>query len=613
MNARERRGLVIGALGVVFGDIGTSPLYTVREAFYGLHPVARTEANILGILSLVFWSLLVVVSLKYLTFVLRADNRGEGGIFSLLSLLEHRTSSLTLLALVGAALLYADGIITPAISVLSAVEGLGVATSAFDPFVLPAAVAILLFVFALQGRGSARLGAAFGPVMLLWFLALALLGIRGILMDPGVLVAADPRHAIRFFAANGFQGFLALGAVVLCVTGAEALYTDLGHFGRGPIRRAWAIFVLPALLLNYAGQAAVALHGAEREHVFYALVPQGLLYPMVALSTLAAIIASQAVISSAFSITRQATQLGFLPRVRTIHTSHELRGQIYLPSVNRALALACIGAVLLFQSSKGLAAAYGVAVTGNMVITSLLFARVAHRHFHWSHLFVVPLVALFLLFDLGFFGANLLKMRDGGWLPALVAAGIVTLMLTWWQGRRALAVEVADRSLSLDTFLEELEARQPLRIRGTAVFLSKSPSGVPPAIFQHFRHLGVIHERVVFYTAVAAEEPFVKDAERVDLQDLGGGIHRVLAYYGFMETPDAPDSLRRAKEKGLPIELGELRYFLGRDSLLPSGRSAMPAWRKRLFLLLSRNAATAGTYFRIPADQVVELGMEIEL
>lgn len=610
---KGERGLALGALGIVFGDIGTSPLYAIREAFFGLHPVEATEANVLGILSLVVWSLLLIVSLKYLVFVLRADNRGEGGVFSLFSLLERRTSLLTLLALFGAALLYGDGIITPAISVRSAVEGLGVATTAFEPFVLPLTVAILLLLFSLQRRGSAGLGAIFGRVMALWFFAIALLGIRGIVEAPGVLAAIDPRHALRFFADNGFRGFLALGTVVLSVTGAEAIYADLGHFGRSPIRRAWFFLVFPALLLNYAGQAAMVLGSRDLAHPFYALVPVPLRLPMVALATAAAIIASQATITGAFSITRQASQLGFLPRVRIIHTSRERRGQIYVPWVNRALGAACIGAVLIFHGSSGLASAYGVAVTASMAITTVLYAFVARQHLGWSLLAIFPFVAFFLAIDLAYLGANLFKVLDGGWLPILVAVSIVAVMSTWWEGRRARAVEVTKRSATIDSFLDRVRALSPPRVPGTAVFLSSSPTGMPPALLAHLSHLGVLHERIVLFTAIATDRPYVRRDERVEVQDLGEGVFRVLAYYGYMQTPDAPHALGLAKAGGLPIEVESLHYFLGRQTLLPSGHSPLPPWRKSLFLLLSRNAERAANYLRIPADQVVELGLEIEI
>lgn len=611
--SKSDRGLLLGALGVVFGDIGTSPLYTVREAFHGVHPVASTEENVLGILSLIFWALLVVVSLKYLVFVLRADDRGEGGIFALFSLLARRSAWVTLLTLLGAALLYGDGVITPAISVLSAVEGLEVATDAFRPFVVPLSVGILLLVFSLQRRGTGKLGSLFGWIMQLWFASLFLLGLRGVLLEPAILRALHPAHALAFFEHNGFRGFLALGAVVLCVTGAEAIYADLGHFGRSPIRRAWAFFVFPALLLNYAGQAAIVLHDPGVSHPFFALVPPPLLYPMVALATAAAILASQAVISGVFSITRQAVQFGFLPRVRIVHTSILRRGQIFVPSINQMLGAACVAAVLFFRDSKGLAAAYGLAVTGNMVITSLLFFRVARRRFRWPLALVLPLVGLFLVFDLGFFSANVLKLVDGGWVPVLVAVGIVLVMRTWAQGRRVLAQEVSKRSLPFDLFLERVHERRPNRVPGTAVFLSSSPSGVPAALLHHFRNLGVLHEKVVFFTAVAVARPVVQPPRRVDVQDLGDGISRVLAYYGYMETPNAPEAMRRAREAGLEIDPDDLHYFLGRQTIEPTGPAPLPGWQKQLFVFLARNAATAPGYFRLPADRVVELGMEIEI
>ncbi len=603
----------LGALGVVFGDIGTSPLYAIREAFFGLHPVAPTRENVLGVLSLVVWSLTLIVSFKYLTFVLRANNRGEGGIFSLYALLGRRTSLLTLLALFGAALLYGDGIITPAISVLSALEGLGVATPVLGPLVTPLTLGVLVLLFSLQKRGTTRLGPIFGVVMAVWFFVLALLGVRGILHDPTVLAALDPRHAVAFFAHNGLRSFLSLGAVVLSVTGAEAIFADLGHFGSGPIRRAWFAVVFPALLLNYAGQAAIVIHAPEVEHPFYALVPEPLVYPAILLATAAAILASQAVLAGAFSLTRQATQLGFLPRVRIVHTSPHQRGQIYVPAVNWALGAACIGAVLLFRGSAGLAAAYGVAVTATMAITSVLFALVARQHLGWPFLSVVPLVAVFLVVDLGYFAANLLKVPDGGWLPILVAVVLVLVMLTWWEGRRILAVEVAKRSIPIDVFVERLRSAGPIRLRGAAVFLSSHPSGVPPSLLHHFGHLGVLPERLVFFTAIATDQPFVARARRVDVQDLGEGIYRVLAHYGFRQSPDAPDALRLARAQGLPVEPEGLRYFLGRETLLPTGKARLARWRKHLFLLLARNAERAASYFRIPAEQVVELGMEIEI
>ena len=616
MGAQTARGwrLLLAALGVVFGDIGTSPLYAIREAFFGVHPLPHDRENVLGILSLIFWSLIVVVSLKYLVFVLRADNRGEGGIFALLSLLRgQRAGAVTLLALIGASLLYGDGIITPAISVFSAVEGLEVATSAFRPVVLPLTVVILVLFFAVQRTGTGRLAVAYGWVMQAWFASLFMLGLRGILLEPAVLEAANPAYALAFFERNGSDGFVALGAVVLCVTGAEAIYADLGHFGRSPIRWAWGVFVLPSLLLNYAGQAAILLRDPGATHPFFALVPGRLLYPMVVLATTAAVVASQAVVSGAFSITRQAVQLGFLPRVRIVHTSPEIRGRIFVPTTNRLLAIACVGAVLFFRDSDGLAAAYGLAVTGNMVITSLLYYLVARRSFGWPVTLALPLVGLFLVFDLGFLSANLLKLAHGGWVPALIAVGMVLLMRTWEEGRRVLAAEVARRSPPLDVFLDELREKRPVRIPGTAVYLSSSPTGLPPAFVHHFRNIGVLHERVVFFTAVSVERPSVPDRERVDVQQLGEGLFRVIAYYGYMETPDVPRDVILACDAGLPIDPADVHYFLGRQALVSTGTSPMTEWQKRLFLFLSRNAATAPSFFRLPPERVIEIGMEIEV
>jgi KUP system potassium uptake protein len=613
----KNRALALGALGVVFGDIGASPLYTMKEAFFGLHPLAVTEANVLGVLSLVFWSLTMVVSFKYVGFILRADNRGEGGIFALLSLLPQGrglvSHGITLLALAGAALLYGDGVITPAISVLSAVEGLEVATSGLRPLVVPLTVGILLGLFAIQKRGTGGIGQVFGPVMLVWFLALSALGIGGIVRNPVVLAAVNPAHALHFFLEHGFHGFLALGSVVLCLTGAEALYADLGHFGRGPIRRAWFVVAFPALLLNYAGQGAVLLHDPAAGHPFYALVPDAILYAMVGLATVAAVIASQALIAGVFSLTRQATQLGFLPRIHIVHTSGEQKGQIYVPWANRFLGAACIGIVLMFQKSTGLAAAYGLAATGNMVITTAVFFLVARWHFRWSWAKTLPLVGTFLVFDLSFFGANLFKFVDGGWFPVLLATCVVVVMTTWREGRRMLGAEVAERSLPLDVFLEDVARVHPVRVRGTAVFMASSPVGTPPAMLHHFKHLGVLHEQVVILSAVATDRPVVPVAERIDLENLGQGFYRILAYYGFMETPNVGEVMELARSSGLESQEETTSLFLGRETILPSGRSKRVGGRKPLFLCLPKNAAPATAYFRIPPGRVVELGMQIEL
>ncbi|HEY0840293.1 MAG TPA: KUP/HAK/KT family potassium transporter, partial [Vulgatibacter sp.] len=499
---RRNAALALGALGVVFGDIGTSPLYTMKECFFGLHPIAPNHANVLGVLSLVFWSLTMVVAFKYVGFIMKADNRGEGGIFALLALLpgaKSRGSGWVVLgALFGAALLYGDGIITPAISVLSAVEGLEVATTAAKPAIVPLTVMILFALFAFQHRGTGGIGSIFGPVMAGWFVVVAALGIGGIVRNPVVLKAVNPYHAVWFFAHNGFHGFLVLGAVVLCLTGAEALYADLGHFGHRPIRLAWFGLAFPALLINYAGQGAILLANPDQAgNPFYALVPRSLLYPVVALATIATVIASQALISGAFSLTRQAVQLGYLPRVHIVHTSGETEGQIFIPWVNRMLMVACIALVVAFQRSGQLASAYGVAVTANMAITSMLYFQVARHTWSWSAWKAVPLVAIFLVFDLSFFGANILKVVDGGWVPLVVALGILTVMITWRDGRAVLRQQILSRTLPLELFLEDLRRREPRRVPGTAVFLASNPVGTPPALLHHFKHNKILHEQVV--------------------------------------------------------------------------------------------------------------------
>lgn len=608
--------LALGALGVVFGDIGTSPLYTIKECFHGLHAIELTEANVLGVLSLVFWALTFVVSFKYVAFVLRADNRGEGGIFALFALLPGggRAPAAVLAALAGAALLFGDGVITPAISVLSAVEGLGVATHAAEPFLLPITIAILLLLFGMQRHGTGGIARVFGPVMIVWFAALAGLGILHIARNPAVLAALSPVHAVDFFLRNGMHGMLVLGSVVLAITGAEALYADLGHFGRRPIRLAWFVLVFPALALNYFGQGALLLDDPGAAiNPFYGLVPRPILYPMVALSTAAAVIASQALISGIFSITSQAVQLGFLPRVQVIHTSGEVAGQIYLPAINRMLMLSCIALVLFFQHSSNLAAAYGFAVTANMWITSLLFYFVLRRAWGWSAARAAPLVLAFLLVDLAFFGASLLKLFDGGWFPLLVATLLVGVMLTWRDGRRALRGQMEERTLPLDLFLADVHRNPPHRVPGTAVFMSSDPKGTPVALLHHLKHNKVLHEQVVFLSVRSDARPWVPVAGRVRVEDFGDGLYRMEATWGFMENPDVPSALRQAKEMGLETDPATTSFFLGRESLLLTGRSRLHRWRKWLFAFLARNAEPASKWFGLPPGRVVELGMQIEL
>jgi KUP system potassium uptake protein len=631
--------LSLAALGVVYGDIGTSPLYALKECFRGEHSVLPTHANILGVLSLIFWTLGFVVTFKYLIFILRADNHGEGGIFALLALiLDDREKAkararaegkeeaprakgarlagpgfIVLLVVFGAALLYGDGVITPAISVLSAMEGLEVATSSLKPAVVPLTVAILLGLFLVQKRGTGGLGKVFGPLTLLWFITIAGLGLAQVVRAPFVLHALDPRHGVRFFLANGKHGFFVLGAVVLSITGAEALYADMGHFGKSPIRRSWFMVVFPGLMLNYLGQGAFLLEHAEKAaNPFYAIVPGWMLYPTVAIATAATVVASQALISGAYSLTQQAVQLGFFPRVTIVHTSSQTEGQIYIPEINNFLLVACIGLVLSFRSSDALAAAYGIAVTGTMAITTVAFYVVSTRLWKWPLWKALPLAGAFLAVDLCFFGATAVKFMDGGWFPILMAAGIFTVMNTWNTGRRYLAQVLAEAMLPLDLFLEDVERMKPHRVRGTAVFMASNPHGVPPILLHHFKHNQVIHQQLVLLTVLGLHVPEVPPQERVDLQELGHGVFRVTVRYGFMQDPDVPWALRECQKKGLDIAPERTSYFLGRETLLPTGRARMPRWSKTLFAFVSRNARPATAYFGLPPNRVVEMGMQID-
>jgi KUP system potassium uptake protein len=610
--------LALAALGIVFGDIGTSPLYAVKECFSGHSGVAPTPENVLGVLSLFFWSLMAVVTVKYLGFIMKADNKGEGGIFALLALIPSRGGGrartvVVLLALFGAALLYGDGVITPAISVLSAVEGLQLAGG--HPPVVPLTCVILLGLFLVQRRGTAGIGRIFGPVMLLWFAVLAGLGVKEIVVKPGVLAALNPWHAVTFFTHHGLQGFLVLGSVVLCITGGEALYADMGHFGTRPIRLSWYGLVLPSLLLNYFGQGALLLQDAKAaEQPFYGLVPDALLYPMVALATLATVIASQALISGAFSLTRQAVQLGYCPRVTIVHTSGEQEGQIYIPEINWALMLSCIGLVLAFRESGRLASAYGIAVTGTMSITSIVYYVVVTQSWGWSPWKAAPLVGLFLVFDLGYFGANLFKVLEGGWFPILLAAGIFTLMTTWYSGRKLLSERFQKQAMPLDMFLDDVKSNPPPRVPGTAVFMAASAYGTPPVLLHHLKHNKVLHEQVVLLSVLVAEQPTVPVQDRVLVEELGAGFFRLVARYGFMQTPSVPEVMAAARKEGLRAENNTTSFYLGRETLLPSQKGGgMARWRKTLFFFMSRNARAATDYFGLPPGRVVELGMQLDL
>ncbi len=616
-------GLALAALGVVFGDIGTSPLYALKECVHGEHAVAPTQANVLGVLSLVFWALTSVVTFKYLTFVMRADNQGEGGILALLALVPEKVRSpggarigwVSGIVVFGAALLYGDGIITPAISVLSAIEGLEVATSSLKAVVVPTTCVVLLLLFAIQHRGTAGIGKVFGPVMIVWFVTIGALGAWHAAGNLAVFAAFDPRYAARFFVDHGFRGFAVLGSVVLAITGGEALYADMGHFGPKPIRLAWYALVMPALMLNYLGQGALLLaNPAAASNPFYALVPAGpATYALVALSAAATVIASQALISGAFSLSHQAVQLGFLPRVTVQHTSHETEGQIYVPEVNWALATACIALVLMFRESSRLAAAYGIAVTGTMGITSVVYYVVVRRTWGWSVAKALPLVVVFLALDLAFFGANLLKFFDGGYVPVLVAAVIFVVMVTWKSGRAILADTLASAAPPLEAFLATLDDRCRARVPGTAVFLTSDARGTPPVLVHHVRHSKVLHETVVLLTVANDHVPRVDVAAATTIEELGHGFHRVVTRVGFMQTPDVPEVLAIVKARGVPIDDDETTYYLGRETFLATPKGRMGPLRESLFGLLSRNAKSATSYFAIPPEKVVEVGMQIDL
>jgi KUP system potassium uptake protein len=624
-NPRGRRlaVLTLTALGVVYGDIGTSPLYTLKECFSPTHGLAATPLNVYGILSLIFWSLMLVVVFKYLVFILRADNRGEGGVLAMLALViqrKHRFGEqrgrviLIALGIFGTALLYGDGIITPAISVLGAMEGLEVVAPALEPYVVMVTVAILFGLFMIQRTGTGRVGKAFGPVTLVWFVTIGTLGAAQIVREPGVLVAINPWYAVQFFIAHGFLSFVVLGSVFLAVTGAEALYADVGHFGKRPIRLAFFALVLPSLLLNYFGQGALLLHDASAvANPFYMLAPRAFVYPLLVISTLAAIVASQALISGAFSLARQSVQLGYSPRLTIVHTSEQEHGQIYVPEVNTALMIGTLLIVLKFQSSGALGAAYGIAVTGTMSITTLLFAVIARSRWEWPMWKVGALAGVFFSFDLAFLGANLLKIQDGGWVPLVIAIGLFTLMTTWKAGRELLSDITKRASLPLDVLIADIRRRPPMRVPGTAVFLTSDTTGAPVVLLHHLKHNKALHRQVVLMSIGAAETPDVEDSERVSLTTLEEGFFRVRATYGFMETPSVPEIMRVCRGLGIQTKPNETSFYLGHERLLTTGKEKMARWRKRLFVVMSRNARPATEYFQIPPNRAVELGAQIEI
>jgi KUP system potassium uptake protein len=590
----------------------------MRECFYGQHGVPPTHANVLGVLSLILWSLILIISVKYLTLILRADNRGEGGILALATLVSdvlRRGKFLFLLGLFGAALLYADGMITPAISVMGAVEGLHVATPWFDHYVVPIAVVILIGLFFFQSRGTARVGAVFGPVTMIWFVAISVLGIAHIIRAPQVLAAINPIHGFEFFMLNGWRGFVVLGAVFLVVTGGEALYADIGHFGTAPIRLTWFAVVLPALTLNYLGQGALLLIEPDAAvNPFYKMAPPWALYPLVVLATAAAVIASQAIISGAFSLTMQAIQLGYSPRLRAIYTSERVIGQIYVPVVNWGLMLACVALVLGFRTSSNLAAAYGVAITTTMLITTVLFYVVARRRWHWPAAAALPIAAFFIAIDLAFFGANMLKIAHGGWFPLLVSAAILFLMLTWRKGRRVLRSRLGEICIPLNDFISELKTQNIRRVPGTAVYMSGNRFGTPLALLHNLKHNKVLHEQVVLLTVRTEEVPYLANPrDRVAVENLHEGFWRAQIHFGFMEKPNVPVALDRVKQAGLRFDPMRTTYFIGRETILATRKRGLSSWRGSFFAWMTRNAGDVTSYFCLPPNGVVELGARVEV
>ena len=612
--------LAIGAIGIVFGDIGTSPLYAFRETFAGHHKLDLDTMHIMGVISLMFWSMMVVVTLKYVTIIMRADNKGEGGSLALLALISRSsgnpkrwTQGIVLLGVFATALFYGDSMITPAVSVLSAVEGLSVAAPGFARLVLPIAVVILVLLFSIQRTGTSRVGAFFGPIMLFYFLTIATLGTLSLVQTPTILNALLPHHAVMFLAADPIKGFLALGSVVLAVTGAEALYADMGHFGRKPIRISWLWFVLPALILNYMGQGALLMRDPAALHSpFYELAPEVLQFPLVILATMAAVIASQAVISGAFSVTQQAIQLGFVPRLRIEHTSASTAGQIYIPLINWALMIMVILLVLTFQTSSNLTAAYGIAVTGAMLIDNCLLAVVLFGLWKWKKRYAIPLLALFFTVDLAYFTANLTKVPDGGWFPLFVGFVVFTLLTTWSKGRQLMINRLRESAMPIKIFITSA-ATAATRVPGTAVFMTSTPEGVPHALLHNLKHNKVLHERVILLTVKIKDVPYVPDENRMMIEDLGKGFHRMILAYGFMQEADVPAALKSVNACGAEFKMMETSFFLARQTLLPSSRPGMMIWREKLFAWMLRNAESAMEFFRLPTNRVVELGSQVEI
>ena len=617
----QQAALALAALGVVFGDIGTSPLYTMKEVFAGVHPIPLTPANVLGILSLILWVLIVIVSIKYVVFIMRADNRGEGGIMAMIALALHsargnprREKAILMAGLLGAGMFYGDGMITPAISVLSALEGMEVATPLLTPYVLPVTLVVLFVLFFFQRHGTGSVGKLFGPVMILWFASLGVLGLLNIAVNPHVLGAVNPLHGLRFLFENRGLALVAMGAVVLSVTGAEALYADMGHFGATPIRQAWFFFVLPSLMLNYFGQGALILAKPDAvANPFYHLAPEWMLYPLVALATMATVIASQAVISGAFSVSRQAMQLGFLPRFEVRHTSDKQQGQVYLPGVNWGLFCAVTVLVLGFRSSSNIAAAYGIAVTGDMVITSCLATFVAAKAWGWGWSKAAALFALFLLVEVTFLSANVLKIPDGGWFPLAVGSLVFLVMSTWKRGAQLLTERTSGEAIELDAFIDALLISEPVRVAGTAVFMTSNNDRVPNAMLHNLMHNKVLHERVLVLSMQVFDVPYVPEIDRVEIKALKGGFYRVTVQYGFKDEPDIPAALALCGAQDIEIDMMETSFFLGRATLIPKVGSEMMYWREKLFVFMYKNASSATSFYKIPTNRVVELGAQVVL
>jgi KUP system potassium uptake protein len=618
-SGRYLLGLCLASLGVVYGDIGTSPLYALRECFGGEFGAPVTTANIYGVLSLIFWSLTLVISLKYLLYVMRADNRGEGGVLALMALAsrgsagkQRRGMFIMMLGLFGAALLYGDGMITPAISVLSAIEGLAVAAPRLDHFIIPITICILIGLFMIQAKGTAGIGRIFGPITMVWFTVLSILGLRQVVHNPAVLRAVNPAYAISFFLRNHLHGFLLLGAVFLVVTGGEALYADMGHLGAKPIRLTWFLFVLPALLLNYFGQGALLLVAPDAvANPFYRMAPTWSVIPLLILSASATVIASQAVISGAFSLTRQATMLGYLPRMRVLHTSSDEIGQIYVPAVNWMLMFATIGLVIGFGTSSNLAAAYGIAVTTTMVITTLLAYIVARHLWHWKQIWCVLISGALLVADIAFFAANVVKIEHGGWFPLIIAAAVFLVMTTWRKGRKLLGNKIRNAMLPLDDFFELMRIEPVSRVPGTSVFMTGNAEGTPPALVNNFLHNHVVHEQVILLTIVTEEVPHVPDENRVTVTQIREGFVRIIARYGFMESPDVVALFERPDSPMPPLE--HTTFFLGSETVLAKDSSGMYRRRTQLFSFLARNAVRPSAFFNIPSRRVMEIGSQISI